>query len=107
VSNWLEEITAVQEASIAEFGEPVIFYPVVGDGVPVSISGIFDNEHIQMIFGDTVDIVYSSSGPLLGVKQSDYDAKRGDEVEVRGARYRVSDSRPDGQGMTVLVMERA
>lgn len=106
--NWLEEVAGVQKASIAEFGEPVTFYPVnAGSGPAVATRGIFDNEHVQMIFGETVDIVYSASGPLLGVRLSDYDAKRGDEVDVRGKRYRVSDSRPDGQGMTVLVMEAA
>lgn len=103
--SWLAEIEALQGSVIDEFGEPVTIYPASGAVGAVETRGIFDNEHIQMVFGETVDIVYSASGPLLGIRLSDYDAQKGDEVSVRGARYRVVDSRPDGQGMTVLVME--
>jgi hypothetical protein len=50
-------------------------------------------------------VIYTSSGPLLGIRDSDHKGQRGDECEVRGKRYRATDVRPDGQGFSVLVLE--
>ena len=103
--SWADEIANVQAEVLNSFreSEPVVIYPVEDPWTPVEVPGIFDNDATFLLFGE--EITYTSSGPLLGIRDSDHQGKRGDEVELRGSRYRAVDLRPDGHGFTVLVLE--
>jgi len=86
----------------ATFGEPVtIRRPGRADAV---VTGIFNSRHYEADAGPggtvstletSVTVVDADSGPV----------PRESTVEARGIAYRVSDLRPDGQGMTVLVLK--
>jgi len=104
---WQSEMEAVQEAVVSEFAddELIVVFPVDDRWTPVEVPGVFDAESTLTLIGDAGDVTYSSQGPVLGLRDSDHQAKRGDEVEVRGRRYRAVDVRPDGQGMSVMVLE--
>lgn len=106
-SGWIDEIRSVQEAVIDEFSEdePVVVYPADDRWTPIEIRGVFDDAHSGISMGDAGDVMYSSENPVLGIRDADHPAKRGDEVEVRGRRFRCSDVRPDGQGFSVMVLE--
>lgn len=107
--SWQSEMTTLQDAVIDEFrdDELIVVYPVDDRWTPRRIPGIFDEQHAIVLMGDVGDVTYSSENPLVGIRDSDHLAKRGDEVEVRGRRYRCADVRPDGQGFSVMVLERA
>lgn len=104
--SFLDAIKGLQNAVIDNFREEalVVLYPVDDPWTPVRVPGVFDDKATYLDVGDGSE--YSSSYPLLGIRDSDHQAKRGDEVEVRGKRYRAADIRPDGQGFSVLVLEQ-
>jgi len=87
----------------ATFGEPVTLRRV---GQPdATVPGIFDRRHYQTEAGDsvvstlhtTVTVLDADTGPVMV----------GTKVEVRDQLYSVADRRPDGQGMTALVLRDA
>lgn len=77
------------------------------NGVETAIEGIFDSRYYEVETGEglvggstlttTVSVDLAATGPIA----------RGDGITARGTAYRVKDLRPDGQGMTVLELERA
>lgn len=76
----------------------------------VSISGgeevacIFDAEYEQHTAGE---IGGSSSGPAVSLLSSDVPSSPvGRRVTVRGVTYAIAEARPDGAGVTVLILER-
>lgn len=109
MGDWSDVVEGVQNVVLDEFSEsdPVTIYPVDDRWTPVTVRGIFDEAHSVVLMGELGDVSYSSENPVLGVKDSEHQAKRGDEVQVRGRRYRCSDVRPDGQGFSVMVLELA
>jgi len=87
----------------ATFGEPVTLRRV---GQPdATVPGIFDRRHYQAEAGDsavstlhtTVTVLDADTGPVPA----------GAIAVVRGKAYSVADLRPDGQGMTALVLRDA
>lgn len=87
----------------ATFGEPVtIRRPGRADTV---VTGIFDRRHYALdaeggavsTLHTSVTVVDADCGPV----------PRESTVEARGTVYGVADTRPDGQGMTVLVLRDA
>lgn len=107
MSHWLDAIRGVQNAVIGEFSESVLVYPVGDPWTPLAVPGVFDDEHTIAVLGEgATEVLYSSSGPLLTLRDSDHVGKRGDEIVIRGQRYHAVDARPDGQGMVVLVLEK-
>lgn len=102
-----DEIKHLQDAVIDNFREAelVVVYPADDPWTPVKVPGVFDDEATFQVFGE--DITYTSSGPVLGIRDSDHQAKRGDEVEIPcKGRFRTVDVRPDGHGFSVLVLEK-
>jgi len=106
MNDWLDAMADVQSAVVDEFSEDVVVYPVDDRWTPVRTRGVFDDEAVVAALGEgAADVIYTSSCPLLGLRDSDHAAKRGDEVVVRGKRFRAVDVRPDGQGFSVMVLE--
>lgn len=87
----------------ATFGEPVTIRR--SGRADITVTGIFDSRHYEAETRDgavstlhtSVTVVDADSGPVPA----------GATVEARGTVYAVADTRPDGQGMTVLVLRDA
>ena len=89
-------------AVVGAFAEPVT---ITTTGGAVETRGIFDSRHFEVQDGDgevgiselvtTLAIDLAETGPVTS----------GDTVLARETTYRVSDLRPDGQGMVVLELE--
>lgn len=84
------------------FGEKVKFFPKCG-GV-YEVQAVFDND-FQVVDVQTEQLI-SANQPALGVNLNDLtvDIKKDDEVEVRGARFRIHEKREDGQGGAVFLL---
>jgi hypothetical protein len=73
-------------------------------GVAANVNGIFDNEHVEVDAGGSVTV--SLQQPLFTCQTSDVSsAAEGDAITISGTDYTVRDVRPDGTGVTVLVLE--
>ncbi len=85
-------------------GETVTFYP--GTDEEIEVPAIFDSEY-QVLDPDTEQVL-SANQPGLGVNLNDFetDPKQGDIVQVRETKYRVTDTREDGQGGAVLLLNK-
>ncbi len=88
-------------ATADAFGEPAT---IRRDGRPdAAVVGIYDSRHYSI---ETGDAVLSSLVTTLAIVDADVgDVPVGSAVAVRGLDHRVVDRKPDGQGMTVLVLE--
>lgn len=106
----------VMGPAVVTFGEAVTCRPVAsGFGMaPFAARGIFDalREIVEMRFQDARDnydgVPVTSQAPVLGIRLSDWPVtpKKGDEVTIRGALYRVWDVQPDGQGKADLILRK-
>ncbi len=100
-------VDRILKVAVDKFGECVTFYPHSG-GV-YEVKAIFDNEY-RTLDPDTEQVI-SVNQPQLGVNLNDLNFKmavgeEGDEVEVRGLRFRVWDKREDGQGGATLMLHK-
>ena len=92
---------------LADFGVSVIFSP--GATYPhrnsdtETITAIFDAEYIE-IQGD--EMIAASKAPAIIARTSDAaDAQINSMAEIGVDRYKVVGVEPDGNGMTVLILE--
>lgn len=91
-------------ACVGAFGEPAV---IRRDGRPdITVTGIFDRRHYQV---ETDDGPVSTLMTSLAVVDGDMGGPvpAGAAVEVRGLSFTVSEPRPDGQGMTVLLLRES
>ncbi|CBS88718.1 head-tail joining protein [Azospirillum lipoferum] len=91
-------------ACIAAFGEPAVIRRAGRSDV--TVIGIFDRRHYQV---ETDDGPVSTLMTSLAVVDADIGGPvpAGAAVELRGLTFTVSEPRPDGQGMTVLLLREA
>lgn len=82
------------------FGQTVSYTP--DEGSPVSIKGVFNYAWIE------VEGVMTQK-PILRIRLADLDEEpgKGDEVEIDEVDYRVVESRVDGHGGTILILQKA
>lgn len=98
-----KDLTAgIHENVKSVFGEEIEYEPPSGGSL--TITGIF-NEKYFFVDPDTEQGI-STNQPNVGIKLSDLDSPpvKGAFVTVRGVKYRVHDSREDGEGWTVLFL---
>lgn len=91
-------------ACAGAFGEPAV---IRRPGRPdVTVTGIFDRRHYQQ---DTDGGPVSTLVTSLAVVDAELGGPvpAGAAVEVRGLTFTVSEPRPDGQGMTVLLLRES
>ena len=71
----------------------------------VDISGIFDNEFIEVDAGGTVGVAIQQ--PRFLCRTSDVSsATEGDAITILGVAYTIRIVQDDGTGMTTLVLEK-
>ena len=94
--------------SADEFGVGVSY--TQGVAAAATFAAIFDNEYLLV---DAGEAGVTSVAPALTCRSDDLamlgagEARVDDQAVVNGVTYRVSDVRPDGTGMVVLILERA
>lgn len=94
------DFTLLNNAVLDTFRE--ISGTVTVDGVPVE--AIYDSRHFA---DETGEVGASELLTSITVRSGDLPTLTNDTVIVaRGVSYRVWEPRPDGQGMTVLALER-
>ncbi len=100
LSNDLDE-TFFNKSEFAEDAGTCIYYPAAGGSYEVAV--IFDNE-FETVDPDSGERVISRQ-PVARINENDLQAavKPGDEIEVRGVRYKVIEPQYDGVG-TVLCL---
>jgi len=84
--------------------ETVQYFPKTGGRI--DIKGVFDNE-ASLVDPDTERLV-TSTQPIVGIRLRDLEKipLEGDEVVVRGERFKVVDIREDGLGGASLFVSR-
>lgn len=101
-----KHVDKVLDKCMDTFGEKslITYYPKSG-GV-LKVRGIFDNE--GTIFDVSTEQYVSTTQPRLGVNLNEFavDPIQGDELELRGIRFKVQDKREDGQGGATLFLHK-
>jgi hypothetical protein len=97
------DFSSLNSAVLDVFGEDPGTSPVTIDGVPVQ--AIYDSRHFASEDGEagSSDLITTITVPTAAIDGITDAAV----VVVRGKTYRIWEPRPDGQGMTVLALERA
>lgn len=87
-----------------QLGEDVVYHH--SDGQSVDVKAVWDDRYI-FIDSDT-EAHISGNNPQFGVQLDDLLAPpvQGDEVEILGRRYKVTDIQEDGQGAAQLLVHR-
>jgi hypothetical protein len=100
------DFTTLNTAVASAFAETVTITPAEGsDPEAVETRGIFDSRHYEVEDGGGVGV--STLITTLAVDETETGAVGvGATVVARGVTYTVKDKRPDGQGMTVLDLEK-
>lgn len=98
------KVDKILSAGVRLFGESVEFHPASGGIFPVR--AVFDNS-FHNIDPNTQQIVEVTQ-PNLGVNLNDvkFDIKAGDQVVVRGVKYRIESKDEDGQGGARLYLHK-
>lgn len=104
MTHWQSMTHSVLGAAMSTFGETVTLKP--GLEHQQDLRAIFRASHAQVDLGQggisTVD-------PELSLRLADVRGpapRQGDEVLVRGKRYRVGDVQPDGEGGVTMKLQR-
>ena len=85
-------------------GEDLVYVPP-GGGYERNIVGLWEAEHIAIdgIAGVPIDSV----APAVHAADADIDfIDQGGEIVRQGVCYKVRSVRPDGKGMTTLILEK-
>lgn len=92
-------------AAVADtFGDPVTVHRP--GFPPVTVSGIFDSRHYLADAGDSGPVSVLQTTVAIVDTDLTVGLDAGGGVERGGVSYRVTDRRPDGQGLSVYVLER-
>lgn len=83
-----------------DFGVSATYTP--DGGSPVSIDGIFDKEFLAI---DEGVVTLSSSNPMFLTKTTNVSSAAPDDtLLVDSVTYKIVEVRPDGTGMTMLIL---
>lgn len=85
-----------------DFGVAVRITP--GVGMRYALTGIFDIAYYE--YDDVSGVGIEGRQPRLVCRSSDLrNPQHGDQVEVDGTTYRITNVRPDGTGVTELWLQ--
>lgn len=89
--------------SVDDFGISATYTPAGGSAV--TISGIFDEDFIEVDAGGGVGVAMQQ--PRFLCRTADVSAARdGDTMLVQGYNYNIRIVQDDGTGMTTLILEK-
>lgn len=88
-------------------GVTVTYSPATGNGDPVEVVGMFDERYVLAEEGARAGIEQVELALALRVEDLPIHPDADDPVITIGAQnYEVSERRPDGMGMIVLILRR-
>jgi len=88
--------------STGDFGVAASYTP--SGGVAATVNGIFDNEYFETDAGG--EVAFALQQPMFHCRTADVSsAAEGDAITISGTNYIVRNVRPDGTGMTMLMLE--
>ena len=88
--------------SADDFGVAASYTPAGGSAS--TVNGIFDNEYFATDAGG--EVAFALQQPMFHCRTADVpSAAEGDAIRVSGVDYTVRNVRPDGTGMTMLMLE--
>lgn len=80
-------------------------YTAAGAGIAVEIKGIFDDDYNAALA--PVEALVATSTPQIMCRTSDVpDAAGGDSITIGATTFDVVEVRPDGTGITTLILNR-
>lgn len=90
-----------------DFGVTATYVPA-HQGATALINGIFDNEYVEVDMGGEASV--ASRQPVFICRTADIAAtsgggEEGDWLIIDEVSYKARDFKPDGTGMTVIVLE--
>ncbi len=105
MSAWADAIERTDRAVLANLGSVTVSYQPIGGGPPLTLSGIFDRNQIdvaQMAAGvakvTPALFVRESDLPEVGDPRDTITITAADDATLVGSLYRVGEARIDGQG---------
>lgn len=104
-SDFRKRVDDMLKVQTRVFGEQVVYYPSSG-GV-FKINGIFDNAY-QAVDPDTEEVI-SANQSVLGINLNDIkdnEISKDDKFKIRNMEYRVIDSQEDGQGGSMILLQK-
>lgn len=91
----------------AALGGELVTYDPAGAGVPVQVTGIFDEQYVLAKGGAEAGV--ETLGPAVFLLLADLPTDPEDDeptLTIRGVNYRVIERRPDGMGGVVLALRK-
>lgn len=96
-------MTTATASMIDAMGMSATYTPQGGDATEITV--LFDNEYQEI---DLVSGAVSSASPAAHCKSSDVsNAKKGDALMVSDVDYTVTAVKPDGTGLTTLILRKS
>jgi hypothetical protein len=93
----------LNDACMSAFGDVTASIRKANTAV-IEVPGIFDRRFLQIESGG--EVTFSGMASTLSVRVADTPGvARMDRVTVPAGVYLITDMQPDGQGMTVLILE--
>lgn len=89
--------------STDDFAVEATFTPSAGDAA--TIRGIFDAEFVAIDPGGSVGV--STAAPMFQARTVDVTNAYGGTLAVNSTTYDIIEVRPDGTGMTTLILQEA
>ncbi len=88
--------------SADDFGVTASYTPTGGSAS--NVKGIFDNEYFETDAGG--EVAFALQQPMFHCRTADVSsAAEGDAITINAVAYTVRNVRPDGTGMTMLILE--
>jgi hypothetical protein len=88
--------------NIDDFAITAAFTPR-GGSTAVDIIGIFDNEYLVVNENEYGGI--AATNPMFTTKTANVANARGGTLVVDSVTYDITEDKPDGQGMTILILD--
>lgn len=89
---------------LADFGVTASFVRDKRYGTEANVTGIFDNEYFAVDAGGSVPVAMQQ--PTFLCRTADIaSVAQNDILTISGLTYRIRNIQPDGQGMTMLMLE--
>lgn len=104
----------VNAVVVETFGEAASYLPTVSrPGTPaISVAGVFDYEHtivMEEIAGSETNAAgVSTLSPTFALRASalSFAPRQGDEITIRGVRYRIWDVHPEFDAFYTLILKK-
>lgn len=105
--SWPGMVDDVLERCLEAFGEEVEYrLSLTSPFNPVTIRGVFSSSHI--VLDPATNAAIDTQMPGVGIRLADLPRapREGDRIIIRGQEYRVIESQEDGEGGSLLLLNK-